>query len=540
MPARPTTRRWPTRGRAARCHGATTRARARRRTARARRRAAARATSSSTATDHARVTSAARRNARGAGTPAACSAMPRVSGPVTWTFTRTGRFSRGRSDVEEREEPGVRTGRPKSQSGAASESLHHREADRRPPTLTSGSAPSHWASMPSRGSGAGSWGAAGSSGRQRSTSSAAATGSSCGRLPIPVATPGTSTGARRVGDMGSYSTIGRRRALQAGAREVNGVNLPRPLFLWLLRVAWVTLPLTAGPAAAAATAIVGRRAARRGRDAAVARVGGRTPRDARAASRRRSTALRVDRAGAASSPRSSPRSTEHRRRSRRSARRRGDDRVLDARRRATTSRPPPRTRSHTATSNASRCAFRRRCSSARCPGARAPRRGRGRGAGAAPGRRSRSSSASSRSLVGAALVAVLSRSLDVAVAPLGGARAGRVRRRRPDDPGRPRPLPARARARRSRPNPPPRHRRRSSTSASAPVRARCRPGSTRPIDLVRAARGRRGGETVDDRGDPVSRSARRDEMLRLAAARRLPVRVTGQVAIPPPTSASPS
>jgi hypothetical protein len=35
---------------------------------------------------------------------------------------------------------------------------------------------------------------------------------------------------------------------------VNGVNLPRPLFLWLLRVAWVTLPLTAGPAAAAATA----------------------------------------------------------------------------------------------------------------------------------------------------------------------------------------------------------------------------------------------------------------------------------------------
>jgi hypothetical protein len=34
---------------------------------------------------------------------------------------------------------------------------------------------------------------------------------------------------------------------------VNGVNLPRPLTLWLLRVAWVTLPITAGPAAAAAT-----------------------------------------------------------------------------------------------------------------------------------------------------------------------------------------------------------------------------------------------------------------------------------------------
>jgi hypothetical protein len=35
---------------------------------------------------------------------------------------------------------------------------------------------------------------------------------------------------------------------------VNGVKLPRPLFLWLLRVAWVTLPLTAGPAASTALA----------------------------------------------------------------------------------------------------------------------------------------------------------------------------------------------------------------------------------------------------------------------------------------------
>ena len=33
-----------------------------------------------------------------------------------------------------------------------------------------------------------------------------------------------------------------------------GVPLPRPLFLWLLRVAWVTLPVTAGPAAAASLA----------------------------------------------------------------------------------------------------------------------------------------------------------------------------------------------------------------------------------------------------------------------------------------------
>jgi hypothetical protein len=39
----------------------------------------------------------------------------------------------------------------------------------------------------------------------------------------------------------------------SGRAQVNGVNLPRPLSLWLLRVAWVSLPLTAGSAAAAAT-----------------------------------------------------------------------------------------------------------------------------------------------------------------------------------------------------------------------------------------------------------------------------------------------
>ncbi len=33
---------------------------------------------------------------------------------------------------------------------------------------------------------------------------------------------------------------------------MNGVTLPRPLFLWLLRAAWITLPVTAGPAAGSA------------------------------------------------------------------------------------------------------------------------------------------------------------------------------------------------------------------------------------------------------------------------------------------------
>jgi hypothetical protein len=45
-----------------------------------------------------------------------------------------------------------------------------------------------------------------------------------------------------------------------------------------------------------------------------------------------------------------------------------------------------------------------------------------------------------------------------------------------------------------------------------------------PIDLVRAARGRRGGETVETQEIRFA-VVRRDEMLRLAAGRRLPVRV---------------
>jgi hypothetical protein len=60
--------------------------------------------------------------------------------------------------------------------------------------------------------------------------------------------------------MGPYSTIGaaahskRARAVLARRHRTNGILLPRPLFLWLLRVAWVTLPVTAGPAASASLA----------------------------------------------------------------------------------------------------------------------------------------------------------------------------------------------------------------------------------------------------------------------------------------------
>ncbi len=57
--------------------------------------------------------------------------------------------------------------------------------------------------------------------------------------------------------MGSYSTIGRAtRSKRARAvwSERTESTLPRPLALWLLRAAWVTLPLTAGPAASSSLA----------------------------------------------------------------------------------------------------------------------------------------------------------------------------------------------------------------------------------------------------------------------------------------------
>jgi len=49
--------------------------------------------------------------------------------------------------------------------------------------------------------------------------------------------------------MGPYYTDGPDARSKRARAFVNGVNLPRPLFVWLLRVAWATLPLTAGPAA---------------------------------------------------------------------------------------------------------------------------------------------------------------------------------------------------------------------------------------------------------------------------------------------------
>ena len=62
----------------------------------------------------------------------------------------------------------------------------------------------------------------------------------------------------------------------------------RPVCLWVLRVAWITLPLTAGAAVSAAIERLGRRATRRRGSVAVARVGDRAARRARAAAARRS------------------------------------------------------------------------------------------------------------------------------------------------------------------------------------------------------------------------------------------------------------
>jgi hypothetical protein len=52
--------------------------------------------------------------------------------------------------------------------------------------------------------------------------------------------------------MGSYYTDGLVTCSKRVHVRANGVTLARPVYLWLLRGAWVTLPLTAGPAASSA------------------------------------------------------------------------------------------------------------------------------------------------------------------------------------------------------------------------------------------------------------------------------------------------
>ena len=170
-------------------------------------------------------------------------------------------FERARARRGTRAAPRARSS--KTHSGASSEVPSARRSHRRVRPSTSGSAPSHCASIPSRGSRAGSCGTAGSSGRQRSTASAAACASVCGRLPMPVASPGSSTGARRRRTSSARTirmpTTRRSEAAFCETRE-HEVTLTRPIPLWLLRIAWITLPAHRGSRRF-------RRAPRRGRTA---------------------------------------------------------------------------------------------------------------------------------------------------------------------------------------------------------------------------------------------------------------------------------
>ncbi len=183
---------------------------------------------------------------------------------------------------------------------------------------------------------------------------------------MPVARPGTSTGARRVDVMGSYYTDAHDahpKRPGSGTTTRNGVTLTRPIPLWLLRIAWVALPLTAGPAASAAL--------RDWSDAprVVAEIllwlawATRVTRDHRTA---------TDRAHRIANDRACLLRARGRRRVqwRTVDGRNGggvghDDRSPPCSLRGTTSRSPRRTRPRTATSCACRCACRRRCSSLR-------------------------------------------------------------------------------------------------------------------------------------------------------------------------------
>ena len=320
-------------------------------------------------------------------------------------------------------------------------------------------------------------------------------------------------------------------------RRVNGVDLPRPLFLWLLRAAWLTLPVTAGPAAGAAIESWATRHASRPRSCC--------------GSRGRSGLLAI----LAPRPQTLDRVAGHRAgvRRRRGARddrrirvdgrvrRRGarDRRVQRARVRTRHRVGGRRTRSRTATSSASRSAFRLRSSSDHSPsrvcsspaGVVAPVLLLADGG---------SSLGVVALVVGGGLAVVLSRSLE------SPARVdGRCSSRRASSSSIRSPWPTRRCSS-------------ASTSVTSPPRHRGRPaGRPRPaarrdrglgLGGVRrggrtssaASRGRRGGATVATAEIRIA-LPRRDEMLRgWPRGRAPPGADPRQVAIPPPTSASPS
>ena len=124
---------------------------------------------------HARAVRAAERERASTGTPASTSATPSVSGPAHCTFTRFGGFGQRGGDVEEREEAAVRERiERRDRSRRSRRATSAGKASRRPRSARRRSARAHCATNPSSGVRIGSCGAAGSSGRQRNTSAAAA------------------------------------------------------------------------------------------------------------------------------------------------------------------------------------------------------------------------------------------------------------------------------------------------------------------------------------------------------------------------------
>ena len=275
--------------------------------------------------------------------------------------------------------------------------------------------------------------------------------------------------------MASYYTDRPRRALRSGLVQhdnANGVTLTRPIPLWLLRIAWVTLPLTAGPAAAAALRDWSDGPRLVGGDLLWARVGSWVY--SRPSRRDRSRSPHSERSRLRSScSRSSPRSVASHRRSRNGRRR-------WSRRRSRPARVGTRHRDR----GGERIAY---GDELRVP-LRVPpalflaplplARGLvvvGVAAGPLLLADDRIVLGVVALVVGLPVVLVLARALAPSLAPVGGARAGRVRGGRPDDAGRPRAVRARGIARHAGSR---RHacrrRRTSSTCVSAPRRARCR------------------------------------------------------------------
>ena len=193
---------------------------------------ARRDTSSAIAAAHARGDTRARAGTRAsASMPASTNATPSVSGPATCTLTLLRRAGLACGDLEEREQAGVRAVvEQRSADGRADRRadveldravvVHDDTGDRARPLRDDTFA---------RANAAGAAASAGSSGRQRSVSAAAACASRCGRLPIAVAVPALIAPPSSGSPM-KIRRIGRRRHTRRSGVHVDlAVVHPRDL-----------------------------------------------------------------------------------------------------------------------------------------------------------------------------------------------------------------------------------------------------------------------------------------------------------------------